>query len=75
MPERQVVGPETVYPALQAGWQELPLASILLVQVPAIPFCGAIGRVQVSGLHVAAVKVVPLQDVRPEIVNPELHTG
>jgi len=36
-PAMQLVGPETVYPASQAGWQTVPSTKVGDVHVPILP--------------------------------------
>jgi hypothetical protein len=67
--------PETVYPALHAGLQVLPDASVL-VQVPAAPLAGAAAASHGLAAHVAAISLpAAVHEDVPETVYPESHVG
>jgi hypothetical protein len=63
-----------VYPLLQEGVHELPLAR-LDVHVPKAPFVGA-GSLHGSGLHSKVLVYEPYEhDLLPDAVYPLLHVG
>jgi len=75
----QIVGPDTSYPGLHAGWHEVP-AAMLLPHVPRLPLAGAatVHADDIVGLQtVTAVSVVPVgaQTVGPVTAYPPLHAG
>jgi hypothetical protein len=59
---------------LHVGWHVDPDARFD-VQVPAVPFAGAVDASHEFGVHVAADSVPAEQLVTPDSVKPPLHLG